>query len=257
MTASYWESTQYLEWSVRKQERLLAKKCHGLDSASLRKLQLFYSHFLQRLGAHLALPQRVIASSLVYFHRFFSRSSYWDHDPWVMIPSCLFLSCKIEENVVQARLIVAGMHHLTYNSLIEWSYKEADITEAEFYLINSLNFFLICHHPYRPLVQFVADAKLECLIDEAWAVINDSYKLDMCLQYPPYIIAIAAILIAAGLNDRAVQASTWLGSLNLQIDLVWQATEELLDFYDFWFEFSLPSAFELARDFDERRSIDV
>jgi hypothetical protein len=42
----------------------------------------------------------------------------------------------------------------------------------------------------------LADAGFDDIISTSWYLVNDSYRLDICLAYPPHITAIAAICIA-------------------------------------------------------------
>ncbi|KAG0148404.1 hypothetical protein CROQUDRAFT_654909 [Cronartium quercuum f. sp. fusiforme G11] len=117
----------------------------------------------------------------------------------------------------------------------------AVLAEMEFYLIEDLDFHLIIWHPYRDLAQFTGredsavpkdaaektsewvpavgsptydDYRQECdrqasmldLSDEAlqmaWFIINDTYRTDIILLYPPYIIALAAIYITVVLQPH-------------------------------------------------------
>lgn len=255
MAASYWDSSQHLHWQVPRHRRLLSKECPGLDKAATKRLQLFYSHFIQKLGMHLCIPQRMVTTALVYFHRFYSRFTYWDHDPWIMMPSCIFLACKVEENVLQAKLIVAATHQLASGILDDWSYGEKAIWEAEFHLLHGLDFYLIVHQPYRSLLQYIANARLEHLLFDSWAVVNDSYKVDLCLQYPPHVIAIASMMVAAAMRDKSPEIARWVATLNVKMDSVWLVFEELLQLYDFWVTYDFQNAIELVRIFDDKRCL--
>ena len=254
MAASYWDSSQRLHWELRKQQRFLCKEHPGLDLPSARKLQLFFCHFVQRLGMHLGIPQRIITTALIYFHRFYSRFTYWDHDPWIMMPSCVFLAAKVEENVLQGKLIVAATQQIAIDTLDEWPYTEKDIWEAEFHLLHGLDFYLIVHQPYRSLISFIANSRLETILTDCWAVVNDSFKTDLCLQHPPHIVALASILVAASMKDKATEAASWFATINIKMDEVWGVIEELLDLYNFWNSYQFPEAIQLVRDFDDKRN---
>jgi len=57
---------------------------------------------MEVLGRQLKLHQKVIATAIVYFKRFFVRNSFVDHDPRLVIPTCLYLAAKVEECAMQA-----------------------------------------------------------------------------------------------------------------------------------------------------------
>jgi hypothetical protein len=74
----------------------------------------------------------------------------------------------------------------------------------EFYLLEELNFNMIVYHPYRSLMTLAQDlgTKNED-VQWAWYVINDTYRTDMCLLYPPHVIAAAALYLQIALKGGA------------------------------------------------------
>lgn len=120
------------------------------------------------------------------------------------------------------------------------------LAEMEFYLIEDLDFHLMVWHPYRDLAQFAGredsavpkdamermsewtpgpnsplyqEYRKECerqasmldlsdtTLQMAWFIINDTYRTDLVLLYPPYIIALAAIYITVVIHPHpSIQA---------------------------------------------------
>ncbi len=113
----------------------------------------------------------------------------------------------------------------------KWLYGVEDIMECEFFVLEFLSFDLIVFHPYRPLVQFLSDINRvnECL-PTAWAIVNDSYRTDLCLLYPPYLIAIAAVYMSCTFAEYSV--SEWLTKLNVKLNDVLDITKTILELYD-------------------------
>lgn len=87
-------------------------------------------------------------------------------------------------------------------SLEEYPYTEKEMLECEFYALEVLEYDLVVYHPYRPLLTFLEDFGLKDLTEQAWAIVNDSFRTDLCLHYPPYLIALAAIYIALNFSGR-------------------------------------------------------
>lgn len=75
----------------------------------------------------------------------------------------------------------------------EFPYRFAQISECEFYLLENLDCCLIVYQPYRPLLLLLQDIGQEeqQLLGLAWRIVNDSLRTDVCLLYPPYLIAIS------------------------------------------------------------------
>jgi cyclin C len=114
---------------------------------------------MEVLGKQLKLRQKVIGTAMVYFRRFYTRNSFVDHDPRLVIPTCLYLAAKVEECAMQATkpedwqvqvtVYVVGMKGLDPT----FSYEYSDILDFEFTLLEELDFYLVIYHPYRPLTQ--------------------------------------------------------------------------------------------------------
>eukprot|EP01102_Stenamoeba_stenopodia_P020603 TRINITY_DN8100_c0_g3_i3.p1 TRINITY_DN8100_c0_g3~~TRINITY_DN8100_c0_g3_i3.p1 ORF type:complete len:148 (+),score=37.48 TRINITY_DN8100_c0_g3_i3:89-532(+) len=112
------------------------------------------------------------------------------------------------------------------------TFKYSDILDFEFTLLEELDFYLVIYHVYRPLTQFLEEPQLNDLIETSWHVANDSYRTHLCLMYPPYIIALACILVSSFLVGKDLRQ--WFSDLNVDMKDVWDATQELLDMYDIW-----------------------
>lgn len=97
----------------------------------------------------------------------------------------------------------------------------------EFYLIEDLEFHLIIYHPYRSLTHMtgrdtgpvaIRETMLEMddnSMQMAWFVLNDTYRTELCLLYPPHIIAIASIYLAFALHAPAAIFQTQANNQNI------------------------------------------
>ncbi|XP_042535464.1 cyclin-C isoform X1 [Dipodomys spectabilis] len=199
MAGNFWQSSHYLQWILDKQDLLKErqKDLKFLSEEEYWKLQIFFTNVIQALGEHLKLRQQVIATATVYFKRFYARYSLKSIDPVLMAPTCVFLASKVEEFgvVSNTRLIAAATSVLktrfSYAFPKEFPYKMNHILECEFYLLELMDCCLIVYHPYRPLLQYVQDMGQEdMLLPLAWRIVNDTYRTDLCLLYPPFMIAL-------------------------------------------------------------------
>jgi cyclin C len=131
-----------------------------------------------------------------------------------MAPTCIFLASKVEEFGVisNTRLIQACQTvvktKFSYAYPQEFPYRIAHVLESEFYLLELMDCCLILYHPYRPLTTYVQDLKnsygdgkdhskdKDELLNLAWTVVNDTYRTDIPLLYPPHLIAIGELLVS-------------------------------------------------------------
>ena len=77
------------------------------------------------------------------------------------------------------------------------------------------------YHPYRSLYQYWTDICPEdsSLLQVSWRIVNDSYRTDVCLLYPPSLIALACLQMACVLQKKEV-SKQWFTELNVDIEKV-------------------------------------
>ncbi|KAL5962902.1 Cyclin-C [Taenia solium] len=195
-----------MEWLLDRQDVL---KYRAADLRKLgseeeyQKIMVFFVDVIQALGRSVEVRQQVIATASVYFRRFYGRTSLKSIDPWLMAPSCLFLASKVEEyGVIQPKSLIAACCKVVNNQYskyfkeYKYPYRTHDVFECEFILMEAMDCSLIVFHPYRPLLQFCDDLRPQLLdtadelLSRAWGIANDSLRTDLCLHYPPYLIAL-------------------------------------------------------------------
>lgn len=243
MAANFWNSTHYRNW-LRKVDDvyqssvalLASDKTFSADEVSA--LKVVYSQVITVLSEKCKLRQRVAATAIVYLRRFYARQLVREYDPRLIAPVCLYLAAKAEEHTLHAKIIIAQMNVLYDGGA--YPYGVAHIFEHEFKVINALDFDLIIFHPYRPLLQYCADFSLSDLLPAAWPILNDSYKTDACLKYPPYLIAIACIFIAATLRDRVSAVNEWLRKIGVDLQELAHVTQYLSQVYVNPARFAIP-----------------
>uniref|UniRef100_A0A2K5D437 Cyclin-like domain-containing protein n=1 Tax=Aotus nancymaae TaxID=37293 RepID=A0A2K5D437_AOTNA len=212
MGGNFWQSSYYLQWILDKQDLL---KEHHKDlkflSAEYWKLQIFFTNVIQALGEHLKLRQQVIATAMVYFKRFYARYSLKSIDPVLMAPTCVFLASKVEE------FGVISNTRLTAAATSEFPYRMNHILECEFCLLELMDCCLIVYHPYSPLLQHVQDVGQEdMLLPLAWRIVNDTYRMDLCLLYPPFMIALACLHVARVVQQK--DGRQWFSELSVDME---------------------------------------
>jgi cyclin C len=243
MAGNFWQSSHYQEWLLDKQEIELGRQrdLAALKSPEdLHKVHIFFANFIQCLGGdYLRLRQQVISTAIVYYQRFYSRHSLGDIDPLLLCPTCLHLASKVEECgtmppnqlVMKCKLIVWQK----YQNILrpEYPYRTNHILECEFLLLEMLDCCLIVYHPYRPLTQYVSDLGLQdSILPTAWRIVNDTYRCDVSLMYPPYLIALTCIHMAAVVTKKDVKG--WFSELSVDMEKILEITTQILDLYKLW-----------------------
>ena len=82
-------------------------------------------------------------------------------------------------------------------------------------LIHCTVFLLSVHSRAR---RFVSDMNQPEVMQMSHEIVNDSYRLDVCLTHPPYLVAIAAIYVACNFQEKEYR--TWFRKLNVEHEQV-------------------------------------
>lgn len=172
---------------------------------------LHFVQILKRIGKK-QLDARVTGTAIVYMKRFYLNNDITECDPWLLIQAAILLASKIEESQIYIKNISSALP-----SGVDQAYSQAEIIECEYYLMEELHYQLVVFHPYRAFKKFIEDLKgteQSSFVQKAWNIINDSYYSNLCLAYPPYMIALAALYMAAILEGDTKLVSNLLISVN-------------------------------------------
>ncbi|XP_055284943.1 cyclin-H isoform X2 [Moschus berezovskii] len=148
-----------------------------------------------------AMPRSVVGTACMYFKRFYLNNSVMEYHPRIIMLTCAFLACKVDEFNVSSPQFVGNLRESPFGQ--EKALEQ--ILEYELLLIQQLNFHLIVHNPYRPFEGFLIDLKTrypllenpEILRKTADDFLNRVALTDAHLLYTPSQIALTAILSSA------------------------------------------------------------
>ncbi|XP_052556506.1 cyclin-H isoform X1 [Tympanuchus pallidicinctus] len=148
-----------------------------------------------------AMPRSVVGTACMYFKRFYLNNSVMEYHPRIIMLTCAFLACKVDEFNVSSSQFVGNLREspLGQEKALE------QILEYELLLIQQLNFHLIVHNPYRPFEGILIDLKTrypllenpEVLRKTADDFLNRVALTDAYLLFTPSQIALAAIVSSA------------------------------------------------------------
>ncbi|KAJ7123180.1 cyclin-like protein [Mycena epipterygia] len=205
------------------------------DPEHLDFLAIYFAELIGKLGKKLNIAQRAIATATVFFRRFYLKNSYCETDPFIVIAACCYVAAKAEECPVHIKNVVQDARHVfsqePYN-VKNFPSDNSKLAEMEFYLVDDLECDLTVFHPYRTLLALcksvdasddaaaaeeeagevgigltsddgprywgTGEGQLELPpngLQTAWFIVNDTYRSELCLLYPPHLIAIAALYL--------------------------------------------------------------
>ncbi|GMS78300.1 hypothetical protein PENTCL1PPCAC_475, partial [Pristionchus entomophagus] len=256
MAYSFWKSSHFEQWTMEKAD-LLRGRAEDLKTYSeeeYQKIIIFFCNMMQSIAQDTSsnnatkIRMQVVATSSLYFKRFYIRRSFKDVDPFLMAPTCLMLAAKVEEfGALSTNKMSNGVN--TYvkkmGLLVDLSpLRVGSLLEAEFILIEIeiLDCCLICFQPYRPLKQLFQDLReqssqfkdLETLEASAVKIINDSIRTDLSIIYPPHVIAIGAFQLAVIMHNREKDFLNWFADLQVEMDKILDVVQTMTNLYKVW-----------------------
>ncbi|XP_036953723.1 cyclin-H [Acanthopagrus latus] len=158
-----------------------------------------------------AMPKSVVGTALMFFRRFYLNNSVMEYHPRIIMLTCAYLSCKVEEFNVSCTQFVGN---LLQESPAGQERVLEQILEFELLLIQQLNFHLVVHNPYRPMEGLLIDLKTryptlenpESLRKSADDFLTQAAMTDAGLLFPPSQIALTAILSSASRAGLSIES---------------------------------------------------
>ncbi|XP_018524821.1 cyclin-H isoform X1 [Lates calcarifer] len=223
--AMFHNSSQRKYWIFKKEDELEHMRCKanqkfrnkilesgkpGLSESMFlerHEEDVLFRHYERRLldfcnAFKPAMPKSVVGTAIMYFRRFYLNNSIMEYHPRIIMLTCAYLSCKVDEFNVSSTQFVGNLLQETpagQERVLE------QILEYELLLIQQLNFHLVVHNPYRPMEGLLIDLKTryptldnpESLRKSADDFLTQAAMTDAGLMFPPSQIALTAILNSA------------------------------------------------------------
>ncbi|KAI3751545.1 hypothetical protein L2E82_22633 [Cichorium intybus] len=181
----------------------------GIDEATETTLRIYGCDLIQESGILLKLPQQVMATGQVLFHRFYCKKSFVRFNVKRIAASCVWLASKLEENPRRARHVLNVFHrmecrreNLPIEHLDAFSKKytelKMDLIRSERHLLKEMAF--ICHveHPHKFISNYLATLETPPeLRQEAWNLANDSLRTTLCVRFKSAVVACGVVYAAA------------------------------------------------------------
>ena len=151
------------------------------------------------------LRRKVASTAIVYFYRVFKSKIRSASEYYLLACTCLFLASKVEESAVNLQLFLSEIIKIREDLSLDVS----SITDAEFLLLQDLQFSLIVFHPYSLLSRYLTEIGHANYLSVAWNALNDLYKSSVILQYSPHSLALGIIFFVLVYNDAPMNDSWW------------------------------------------------
>ncbi|KAG8379003.1 hypothetical protein BUALT_Bualt07G0043100 [Buddleja alternifolia] len=188
----------------------------GVDEATETTLRIYGCDLIQESGILLQLPQPVMATAQVLFHRFYCKTSFAEFNVKRVAATCVWLASKVEECPIKATKVLLVFHwieqrlsdeklrnlpieeeHLNTKSV---DLKAEDLLRIEMHILIEMGF--VCHvdHPHKYILHILDNylgTTTPELVREAWNLANDSLRTTLCVRFKSEVVACAVVYAAA------------------------------------------------------------
>ncbi|CAL8470177.1 g9719 [Coccomyxa elongata] len=188
----------------------------GVPAETESELRIFGTTLIQAGGCLLQLPQVVMATGQVLFHRFFCKESMAKFDVEKVAWTSCWLATKLEETPRRMRDILAVFYRLQLRrkelplELLDFysdRYVEMkhDLVRIERLMLREFGFIVHVEHPHKLVLNHLQmmldvhqDQELKnTLMQEAWNLTNDSLRTTLCVRLNSEVVACGIIFMAA------------------------------------------------------------
>ncbi|KAF9275155.1 hypothetical protein BGZ88_002504 [Linnemannia elongata] len=192
------------------------------------------------IGKRIGFPQHTISTAQLLLHRFFMFNSVQDTGNEVVM-ACLFVSSKVEDTIKKLKDIMIATYIFRHPNATDWDTESKEGEEQrkrvllyEKMVLESICFDFRIIHPYNYIIKFVKIMQgSKQLARQAWDIAKDSYKIGVCLEYPPHTIAAGSIYLASKLLGEAfpdlIKGKPWMKALRTRSIDVEDFSHQMLD----------------------------
>ena len=219
----------------------------GVSLEDEKKFRLFGCELIQEGGIMLKLPQNAMVTAMELFHRFYFRQSFIKYDLRPIAAACLFLATKLEEAPKKVRDVVSVFDYLLkikegtvppipvldLNSN-DFLMLRQELINAERLILREIGFALghLSVKPFRYLYYYLKVLKLnKVFAQKAWNYINDIFRTSICVSFPSYVLAAAAIYLASRVLDYPLPEVEWWLAFDCKMEELKEIASEALKLY--------------------------
>ncbi|CAB9497133.1 Cyclin [Seminavis robusta] len=211
--------------------------------------------FIEEAGRILKLPNLANATAMVFFHQFYAKYSFMEHDRFEVAVACVLLAAKIEESPKKLMEIItrclelkrgAGKERGEVVSVDPKSSEFVKLKESvlllERVVLHTIGFELSVDHPYKFLPDIIQKlttqydpSKRKTMFEElmgySMTFVKDSIHTTLCLQFPPQLIATACVYMA-GHFAKVQPKKSWLDALGMhdnEVDALSSICGQIMD----------------------------
>ncbi|KAL6780873.1 hypothetical protein ACKKBG_A08810 [Auxenochlorella protothecoides x Auxenochlorella symbiontica] len=197
-------------------EAMSVNRKHGVSPALENRMKRSAIDLIAHAGKALNMDHVAMGTAVVIFHRYYATHSFLLNDKFLIAMACLYLGGKLEDTPKSARDVITACCMRRYGPEVAGlSLRNHDFLTAarerlflaERAVLYALRFDVAIEHPFGTMLAALRMPALTRVWQE-WGqahpgsvsfqqmcinLLNDSYKLPLCLMFPACHVALACI----------------------------------------------------------------
>ncbi|TPX32010.1 hypothetical protein SeMB42_g07667 [Synchytrium endobioticum] len=159
--------------------------------------------YMRRIGRDLKLTTETVATAKYFLHRFYTRNSLQDVNPYEVAAAALYLSCKLSDSHRKLRVFILATVRIVAKQNISENTKEFRrwchaTTSTEEMLAEALCFDFAVELPHFHAVKLVDDIGGSDLLKRlVFELCDEACCTSIILHQPPLVVAALALYVAS------------------------------------------------------------
>ncbi|KAL7589892.1 hypothetical protein Lser_V15G40180 [Lactuca serriola] len=156
------------------------------------------------------VPQHVMATGQVLFHRFYCKTSFVRFNVKRIVAACIWLASRQGENPRRARYVINVFQRMEYrrenltldyldaSSMKKHPELKMDLIRCEGHILKELAFSCHVEIPHKLMVSYISVLGTHPkLMQESWNLANDSLRSTLCVRLKAEVVACGVVYAAA------------------------------------------------------------
>jgi len=223
---NFWTSSHCIKWifeenEVKQREHKLAARW-GLNKSQYDDLFSYLTKFIFLVCSDCGYDYHIAGIAAILFRRMYQKSSslsdsnVLNDDPRLIAVCCIFITAKSKDcniSSINGFLGKIKKHHDP-----KFKYDQDTVLQSELLCLKVLSFDLNIFLPF----EICSDLLMKCsalnLLPHVWKLLLDTFKSNIYLRYPPYLVAMGCIYIVCQQGHLDVDFEIFLRTFHIPLD---------------------------------------
>lgn len=233
---SFWRSSHCTKWifeqkDVDEKERLLAQKW-SLSGEQYDRLFSYLTKFIFLVCSDCGYDYHIAGIAAILFRRVFQAHPSLpelkdlNDDPRLIAVSCIFITAKSKDCNITSINAFIGKIRQSHDAL--FFYGQDALIQSELLCLKILCFDLNIFLPFEASSDLLMKCDQLDILQHVWKVLLITFKSNIYLLFPPYVVAMGAIYIVCNQEHLNLDFEIFLKEFQIPFENVTEVTKYIV-----------------------------